>query len=131
MSMRTGYSETILSSPLDSSLVQDLDGLVAWWHPLFRAGIIDSQTCFKCGNYLSSSGIVNYVIKEKTKTASNPNGWGPLEYARQTSATLPNGNIGLFEALGMEEGSYSWDVDPEGVARSGTRPYPPCLWNQY
>jgi hypothetical protein len=118
--MRTGYSETILSSPLDNSLVQDLDGLVAWWHPLFRAGVIESQSCFKCGNYLSSSGIVNYIIKEKTKTVSNPKGWDPLDYARQTSATLPSGNIGLFEALGMEEGSYTWDRDPNGVARAAS-----------
>jgi len=120
MAMRTGYAETPMSSPLDDSLVQDLDGLVAWWHPAYRSGIIDSQTCFKCGNYLPLTGIVNYVIKEKTKTAANPDGWDPLDYARQTSATLPRGNPGLFEALGMEEGSYTWDRDLDGVARGAT-----------
>ena len=36
MSMRTGYSETILSKPFSNTLVRDLDGLVAWWHPAFR-----------------------------------------------------------------------------------------------
>lgn len=117
MSMRTGYAENGISSPFDSTLVRDLDRLVAWWHPLYRSGKIDSQTCFDCGSYLGSSGIVNYVIKEKTKTATNPDGWDPLDYARQTSATLPGGNIGLFEALGMEEGSYTWDRDRDGVAR--------------
>jgi len=117
MSMRTGYSENGISSPFDSTLVRDLDRLVAWWHPLYRSEVIDSQTCFDCGSYLGSSGIVNYVIKEKTKTASNPDGWDPLDYAQQTSATLPNRNIGLFEALGMEEGSYKWDRDRDGVAR--------------
>jgi len=118
MSMRTGYSETILGSPWDSNLVRDLDGLVAWWHPMYRAGVIDGQDCFHCGDYLSTTGIVNYIIKEKTKTASNPKGWDPLDYARQTTATLPNGNVGLFEALGMEEGSYSWDRDTDGVAKA-------------
>jgi len=118
LSMRTGYSESFIGSPLDSTLVQDLDRLVAWWHQMYRSGIIESQTCFKCGNYLSNSGIVNYIIKEKTKTTSNPDGWDPLAYARQTSSTLPNGNVGLFEALGMEEGSYTWEQDTDGVARA-------------
>lgn len=120
MSMRTGYAENGISSPFDSTLVRDLDRLVAWWHPLYRSGVIDSQTCFNCGSYLASAGIVNYVIKEKTKTANNPTGWDPLDYARQTSATLPGGNVGLFEALGMEEGSYMWDRDEDGVARGAS-----------
>ena len=118
LSMRTGYSEGWIGSPLDSTLVQDLDQLVAWWHQLYRSGVIESQTCFKCANYLSSTGIVNYIIKEKTKTATNPKGWDPLDYARQTSSTLPNGNIGLFEALGMEQGSYFWEQDLDGVAKA-------------
>jgi len=120
MSMRTGYAENGISSPFDSTLVRDLDRLVAWWHPFYRSGTIESQTCFNCGSYLASAGIVNYIIKEKTKTASNPTGWDPLDYARQTSATLPGGNIGLFEALGMEEGSYTWDRDEDGVARGAS-----------
>merc|ERR1719428_2370616 len=107
--MRTGYFETGFYNPFDTSLVRDLDGLVAWWHLFYRRGDIDSQTCFECGNYLASAGIVNYIILEKTKTSANPRGWDPLDYARQTSSTLPNGNVGLFEALGMEEGSYTWD----------------------
>eukprot|EP00980_Cylindrotheca_fusiformis_P029482 scaffold23480_cov106-Cylindrotheca_fusiformis.AAC.3 len=119
LAMRTGYSENgILSDPFDTDLVQDLDRLIAWWHPLYRKGVIESQTCFKCGDYLPTSGIVNYIIKEKTKTAMNPRGWDPLEYARQTSASLPNGNLGLFEALGMERGSYTWDRDGDGVAHA-------------
>jgi len=116
MSMRTGYAENGISSPFDSTLVRDLDRLVAWWHPLYRSGAIESQNCFECGDYLSSSGIVNYIIKEKTKTDANPRGWDPLDYARQTTESLPNSNIGLFEALGMEEGSYVWDRDREDVA---------------
>jgi CubicO group peptidase (beta-lactamase class C family) len=117
MSMRTGYAENGISSPFDSTLVRDLDRLIAWWHPLYRKGRIESQTCFNCGDYLSSSGIVNYIIKEKTKTAANPRGWDPLDYARQTTESLPNGNVGLFEALGMEQGSYTWDRDRDDVAR--------------
>jgi len=117
MSMRTGYAENGISSPFDSTLVRDLDRLVAWWHPHYRRGTIESQTCFNCGDYLSNSGIVNYIIKEKTRTYSNPRGWDPLDYARQTSDTLPNGNVGLFEALGMEKGSYTWDRDRDDVAR--------------
>ncbi|CAJ1958178.1 unnamed protein product [Cylindrotheca closterium] len=117
MSMRTGYAENGISSPFDSTLVRDLDRLVAWWHPFYRTGKIESQTCFECGDYLSSSGIVNYIIKEKTKTDANPRGWDPLDYARQTSESLPDGNVGLFEALGMEEGSYTWDRDRDDVAR--------------
>jgi hypothetical protein len=116
MSMRTGYSENGISSIFDSTLVRDLDRLVAWWHPLYRAGVIESQNCFNCGDYLATTGIVNYIIKEKTRTAINPNGWDPKDYARQTSATLPNGNLGLFEALGMQQGSYTWDRDIDGVA---------------
>eukprot|EP00526_Cylindrotheca_closterium_P005755 CAMPEP_0113614262 /NCGR_PEP_ID=MMETSP0017_2-20120614/7072_1 /TAXON_ID=2856 /ORGANISM="Cylindrotheca closterium" /LENGTH=568 /DNA_ID=CAMNT_0000523417 /DNA_START=37 /DNA_END=1743 /DNA_ORIENTATION=- /assembly_acc=CAM_ASM_000147 len=117
MSMRTGYAENGISSPFDSSLVRDLDRLIAWWHPFYRSGTIESQTCFNCGDYLGNSGIVNYIIKEKTKTDANPRGWDPLDYARQTTASLPNGNVGLFEALGMEEGSYTWDRDRDDVAR--------------
>jgi len=117
MSMRTGYAENGISSPFDSTLVRDLDRLIAWWHPFYRSGTIESQTCFNCGDYLSDSGIVNYIIKEKTKTAANPRGWDPLDYARQTTESLPNGNVGLFQALGMEEGSYTWDRDRDDVAR--------------
>ena len=87
MSMRTGYAENGISSPFDSTLVRDLDRLIAWWHPLYRNGRIESQTCFNCGDYLSSSGIVNYIIKEKTKTAANPRGWDPLFYDRATTAS--------------------------------------------
>jgi len=117
MSMRTGYAENGISSPFDSTLVRDLDRLIAWWHPFYRSGTIESQTCFNCGDYLSNSGIVNYIIKEKTKTSANPRGWDPLDYARQTTESLPNGNVGLFQALGMEEGSYTWDRDRDDVAR--------------
>lgn len=117
MSMRTGYAENGISSPFDSTLVRDLDRLIAWWHPLYRNGKIESQTCFNCGDYLSATGIVNYIIKEKTKTPANPRGWDPLDYARQTTESLPNGNVGLFEALGMERGSYTWDRDRDDVAR--------------
>jgi hypothetical protein len=40
------------------------------------------------------------------------------DYVRQTSATLPNGNLGLFEALGMQQGSYTWDRDIDDVAHA-------------
>ena len=114
-----GYGEKAwLGSSKDSSLVQAFDGLVAWWHALYKDGEIDSQMCHDCGDYMPKTNILNYIIKEKTRTLSNPRGWDPLDYARQTSLTLPNGNLGLFEALGMELGSYTWDRDEDFVATS-------------
>jgi hypothetical protein len=120
LSMRTGYTETPLGFLNEPSLQQELNRLVAWWHPLYRAGAIESQTCFECANYLSNSAIVHFVIQHATKTPSNPLGWDPLTYARQTSETLPNGHLGLFQALGMSEGSYTWDtVGKDDMVRDG------------
>lgn len=112
MSMRTGYSESALAGALinfgsqESNLIKDLNKLWEWWG-------IGSKTCFECGEYLATVGIMNYVIKEKTKTLANPQGWDPLEYAQETSFE----KVGIFRALGMQPGSYHWEKDTDGVAR--------------
>lgn len=117
LSMRTGYEESGFKSQKeqtdDPAIVHTLNNIHQWWHDTADLG---NGQCFKCSRYLAGSSIVNYVIKSITKTAENPDGWGPAEYASQTSASLPGGKLGLFEALGMAPGSYDWAKDQDGVA---------------